>query len=953
MSRSDHTNPGTRTPARRLRTTWRRRRNMLIDALGLLVRVLDRAHRECLPSSEVDTSLANLRQRAVRLLLDIAFFSTIARQELDPISETADRTTDLKRQRQHAESDQSAPPSSGGLEADEPPQIWRHPFLEDGNDWFKLLLKNNDPDHRILHLVIQAVDETVARNHPFSEAEWLGTIYEHVIDGTIHRAQEPLVELEDGEACRPVPLAELELELKTKGDSFATRSGDVSSEEDSVLWRDSDSFWNAEGDRELIRRVGPFLDRIRRDGLGRPLIVPAGSAYVTTGEIRRAQGSHYTPRELTEPIIRETLEPLVYHGPSQGLPRERWRLKSPSDLLRLKVCDPSCGSGAFLIEACRFLADRLIESLHKCKEEDGDAKELHSTSPRDRLSFDLSQARRLVATRCLYGVDVDPIAVRIARLSLWLLIQDPSQPLTLMDHTIRQGDSLVGPTTWSDREACPVHGFNSGLSRLRPFDWAQEFPEVFTASKGFDAVVGNPPFMGGQKITGRFCKAYRETLIHCLAGGRRGSADLCAYFVLRLRDLVRPGGQVGLVATNTIAQGDTREVGLDQLLDAGWVIRRAVSSRRWPGVAGLEVVRLWMSRGAWNGPIVLDDQPVTGISAGLYACDLRASPPRRLNANRGRSFQGSIVLGRGFILSPEEAAALMARDPRNQEVLCPYLSGRDLNNRHDRMPGRWVINFRDWPEARAASYPDCHRIVVHRVKPERDRSNRRVYRERWWQYAEKRPELLRILARMSRVLVGVLHTHHWAVHFCPTQWVFSHGLVVFAHDDFATFALLSSSLHEEWARRYSGTLGRALRYAPSDCFETFPFPPVCDRWRSLLAVVGQQEDTLREQALRERGQGLTATLNRLHDPKEHAAVLVAWRDLAVERDRAVASAYGWDDLKLGHGFHPTPRGLRFLPSESARTELLERLLRLNHDQARKEIEAGLDDQQPNPWDVRS
>src|SRR5205085_8932978 len=96
----------------------------------------------------------------------------------------------------------------------------------------------------------------------------------------------------------------------------------------------------------------------------------------------------------------------------------------------------------------------------------------------------------------------------------------------------------------------------------RAFIWFLEFPEVFDRG-GFDAIVGNPPFMGGQKLTGHFSREYREYLVNQLASGTRGSADLCAYFYLRAFALLRSGGQFGLLATNTIAQGDTREVGLD------------------------------------------------------------------------------------------------------------------------------------------------------------------------------------------------------------------------------------------------------------------------------------------------------------------------------------------------------------------------------------------------------
>src|SRR5260370_19565766 len=135
------------------------------------------------------------------------------------------------------------------------------------------------------------------------------------------------------------------------------------------------------------------------------------------------------------------------------------------------------------------------------------------------------------------------------------------------------------------------------LRGRQPCHWPLEFPEVFTGSEdeaGFGAIMGTPPFQGGNKITGVLGTDYRNYLIEYLANGKRGSADLCAYFFLRVTNLVRHNGISGLLATNTIAQGDTREVGLDQMIFSGWTIPRAVPSRKCPGEASLDVARIWM-----------------------------------------------------------------------------------------------------------------------------------------------------------------------------------------------------------------------------------------------------------------------------------------------------------------------------------------------------------------------
>ena len=175
----------------------------------------------------------------------------------------------------------------------------------------------------------------------------------------------------------------------------------------------------------------------------------------------------------------------------------------------------------------------------------------------------------------------------------------------------------------------------------------------------------------------------------------------------------------------------TREVGLDQLTASGCTIPRAVPSRPWPGVAALEVAHVWLRRGEWGGICCLDDRSKSGITSFLTPPGAVAGKPYRLKANESKSFQGTIVLGMGFVLEPDEALRLIEKDARNRDVLFPYLNGEDLNSRPDQSPSRWVINFFDWPIEEAQQYPDCFRIVEEKVKPERMKNKRKVRRDKW------------------------------------------------------------------------------------------------------------------------------------------------------------------------------------------------------------------------------
>ncbi|MFJ2583516.1 type IIL restriction-modification enzyme MmeI [Streptomyces sp. NPDC087538] len=449
--------------------------------------------------------------------------------------------------------------------------------------------------------------------------------------------------------------------------------------------------------------------------------------------------------------------------------------------------------------------------------------------------------------------------------------------------------------------------------------------------------MGNPPFIGGQKLTGALGTDYREYLVNRLGGGQRGSADLCAYFLLRNLALA-PGRRTGIIATNTIAQGDTREVGLDQATAAGWTVYRAIKSQPWPGTAALEVSLLWLggSAGKDEQP-VLDGDEVRGITPGLDPRSRVSGKPYRLAANAGQSFQGSNVLGKGFVLQPEVAQALIEKDPRNKDVLFPYLNGEDLNSRPDCSASRWVINFHGWSEEKAATYEDVFAIVERDVKPVRLANNRKVYRDFWWQYGEKRPAMVRTISDLDRVIVIALVSKTAVPVRQATTQVFSHMLGVFATDSAAQLALLSGSLHYWWAVQHGSSLKGDLRYTPSDVYDTFPKPRETNR----LATAGDTLEKIQRDAMASQAIGLTKLYNAIHAGAAHSASAEAVRQAHVEVDEAVAEACGWTDLNLRHGIHETRQGTRPTISPDAQVEVLDRLLELNHARYKEEQEAGL------------
>jgi hypothetical protein len=433
---------------------------------------------------------------------------------------------------------------------------------------------------------------------------------------------------------------------------------------------------------------------------------------------------------------------------------------------------------------------------------------------------------------------------------------------------------------------------------------------------------------------------------------------------------LKKDGCFGLVATNTISQGDTREVGLDQVATKG-KIYRAIPSRPWSGTAALEVAYVWAKKGEWKGKYLLNEKEVEGITPYLTEIGETLGTPFKLEANSGKSFQGSTVLGMGFVLESEEAKALITKNPKNKDVLFPYLNGSDLNSNPDQSPARWVINFKDWalsPEhddpkkpkgaPYASDYPDCLEIVERLVKPEREKNTfSKSALKKWWLYERSRPELYETIAQCDRVLVAARVSKNLIFEFVNTSQIFSEALVVLNFQDCKYLSLLQSSIHSDWAWDKCSTMRDAgIRYSPTDGFETFPFPTLTPETEKELETIGEKYYNQRSQIMQTTQLGLTKTYNRFHDPNDTAIDISQLRELHIQMDYAVAKAYGWveqlritnyelgvegEQFSLAHGFHQTKQGLRFTISETARRDILDRLLALNHQRYAEEVKAGL------------
>jgi hypothetical protein len=809
--------------------------------------------------------------------------------------------------------------------------------------------------------------------------------------------------------------------------------------------------------------------------------VPKGGLVLQPTDERRRSGSHYTPRSFTEPIVRMTLEPIL---------KRLGAHPTPAQILELKICDIAVGSAAFLVETCRQLGDALVKAWRH-----------HGGRP--RLPDDETEelfAMRIIAQRCLYGLDRNPMAVDLAKLSLWLATLAKDHPFTFVDHAIRCGDSLVGLTrrqiedfTWhpptgqrllfadevrkrmaaalrerqallavgddytspvlkrekleaaderldlvrligdaaiaayfaadkdkareqkrveladrlgnylrgdvSERPTAEVAALRGGKFSVTPFHWEIEYPEVFDRENpGFDAFVGNPPFMGGGKLSGSGGSSYLDW-VKMLHEESHGNADVVSHFFRRGYDLLRNSGCFGLIATNTIGQGDTRASGLRWICTHGGTIYAARKRAKWPGQAAVVVSIVHLSKGEILGPFELDGHQVRSITAYLFHTGGHENPVV-LRPNEGKAFNGAKIYGQGFTFDDTDVSGaccsiaamrqLIKCDTKNSQRIFSYIGGEEVNDDPQQKNHRYVISFEDFPlrraelgqswskasekqrnewlrvgcvpkdyaDAVAEDWPDLLRIVEEKVKPERmqlredaDGGRLRAY---WWRFGRTRPELYGATANMSRVLVNSQVSKHLGFAFMPSKWIFSHALNVFSLDSYTEFCAIQSSVHEFWARFFASSLEDRLRYTPTDCFETFPFPNNFER-NAVLEQAGQEYYEFRAVLMVRNNEGLTKTYNRFHDPEESSPDIIKLRELHAQMDAAVLAAYGWTDFPTACDFildyedeadaeestgRKKKKPWRFRWPDEVRDEVLARLLKLNAERAEQELLAG-------------
>lgn len=577
-------------------------------------------------------------------------------------------------------------------------------------------------------------------------------------------------------------------------------------------------------------------------------VEPAIFGALLEGGVGRDQqhdlGAHYTHEADIQKVIRPTVvDP--WRERIENITTHAEAIQTQNALNNYVVLDPACGSGNFLYVAYREI--RRLERRLAHRE-----REL-------RRSAGLREQQSLLffSLRNIRGIEIDSFGVSLARVTLWMAhklavdeLEIDEATLPLVDLSgIRRGDALR-------------------------MDWPRA-----------DAIVGNPPFHGSQMLRRVLGDDYVEWL-------RRefdvGVKDYCVYWFRKAHDHLADDDRAGLVGTNSISQNRARGASLDYITDDGGVITSAVSKQPWPGdaVVNVSIVNWIKSPAVPPTRFVLDGEEVASISPSLRGDG--AQPATTLPANLGRSFQGPIPVGTGFVLDPSEAAQLLSHHPY-RDVVRPYLIGDDVAGDPDQAPRRFIIDFNTLPLEDAMAFPAALDIVRQRVKPERDQNRDRGFRTYWWRFGRPRPAMRAAIASLNRYIAGIRIGKR--IHFAWAEpWTCPSDLVnVFAFDDDYAMGVLSSTIHHEWARDQSSTLRVDIRYTPTSAFETFPWPaPTTRDQRAAIGEASRVVIERRSAICTQNAIGLTTLYNQVDEG--------AWSDLRQlhrRLDEAVAVAYGW------------------------------------------------------------
>jgi len=588
---------------------------------------------------------------------------------------------------------------------------------------------------------------------------------------------------------------------------------------------------------------------------------------------RHAHGIHFTSEVDIRQIVRPTISD--YWEERINSARTIAELNTlQMELQSYRVLDPACGSGNFL-----YVAYQELKRLEK----------LLIDRIAEKRRLDTGQmAMGYVTPLQFFGMDTNSFAVQLARVTMMigrkiaidkLGLFEPALPLDTLDSNIVCKDAL----------------FN---------EWVPA-----------DAVIGNPPFLGGKNMRTVLGDGYIDRVFQHFPDVK-DSVDFCSYWFRLAHDHIGENGRAGLVGTNSISQGKSRKATLDYIIQNGGYVHEAISTQPWSGEAKVHVsIANWSKRP--SKVCYLDNQKVVSINSSLTA-SIDVTGASWLLANSNKCFQGVIPVGKGFYITEQQAQSWIKADKKNSGVLKPSLSAGDLTNKPLGKPNRWIIDFANMSIEDVSSYRLPYEHIRTSVKPERERNREPVMQEKWWRFKRTNEAMRTALESISLYFAVPRHSKWFIFLPCQSYWLPADSTTVVASDDFFVLGILTSQVHRLWVKAQASTLKGDTRYTHNSCFETFPFPQLSGtKLVEQIRFTTQSLHKYRTEQMEKRQWGITQLYNQFFN--EPASQL---HKLHTELDRLVMQAYG------------------FSPTDDILTKLLELNLELAEKEKRGEFVIG-------------
>lgn len=430
---------------------------------------------------------------------------------------------------------------------------------------------------------------------------------------------------------------------------------------------------------------------------------------------------------------------------------------------------------------------------------------------------------------------------------------------------------------------------------------------LFTEWVKADAIVGNPPFLGGSRIRLEIGDKYADNVFKKFSDVK-DKVDFCTYWFRLAHDYISEEGRVGLVGTNSISQGLGRSASLNYITENGGYIHDAVSTQTWSGEAKVHVSIVNWSRKK-SDICYLDTHKVLQINSSLKST-VDVAPAYRLEANSNFCFEGVKPTGKGFLIDDKQVRSWISANSTNQEVLKLYADAANLARVPNGVPDRWVIDFNDMSFEDASDYKLPFGHIKDTVKIERASNRDARIKDYWWLFARPRPAMREAIVKLSNYFAVPAHSKWFVFLPCSLDWLPSNSTKVVTSDDFYILGILTSNVHRTWVKAQSSTLKGDTRYTHNTCFETFPFPQTpAPKLITAIRAIAQELHDYRSTQMERKQWGITKLYNEyFHEPTSQLFKLHA------QLDKLVLQAYGF----------------------TAKDDLLEKLLNLNLELAEKE-----------------